>query len=68
MSDSASWVPLVLWTAVLAVPLFYLVGRVGLPRWWSAIALVPIFGGAVLLWMVAFKQWPSERGDRPGLI
>jgi hypothetical protein len=52
-------VPALIWTVLLGVPLYFILGRAGLSRWWLAIAIVPMIGAVVVLWIVAFARWPA---------
>ena len=55
------------WLIVLAVltmlligigyPVFRILGRMGLPRWWTLLALIP-YVNIVALWLVALVRWP----------
>ncbi len=58
MDELLSVVPLALWTLALAIPLFFILKRVGKSRWWILITLFPIVGGTVLIWIIAFSKWP----------
>ncbi len=57
----AQSLPLLIWTVALAIPLFFLLNRIGKSRWWIVMALVPIVGGTVLLWIVTFSRWPGTK-------
>ena len=46
----------------IAVPLFRLLPRAGMSPWLSVMSLVPALG-VVLLWIVAFKEWPGDRAE-----
>ena len=68
--EDTQWIPLLVWTLVLGVPLFFVLKRTGKSRWWLLLAILPIVGGTVLLWIVAFSKWPAvqtqdARGGRP---
>ena len=58
MEEALRFVPLALWTLVLAIPLFFILRRVGKSRWWVLMALFPIVGGTILIWIIAFSRWP----------
>ena len=58
MEEALRFVPLALWTIVLAIPLFFMLRRVGKSRWWVLMALFPIVGGTILIWIIAFSRWP----------
>lgn len=58
-SDSLlQFVPLVFWTFIMAVPLYFLVKRSGQSTWLMLICLVPFLGCLILLWILAFVSWP----------
>ena len=48
-------------TALVVIPFWRLLPRVGVPSWVALLALIP-FGALVLLWIVAFKDKFDERG------
>ena len=50
--------PLLLWTFLLAFPLFFVLRRIGWSQWWVLLALFPVFGGTTLIWFIAFSAWP----------
>ena len=56
-----SAIPLASWTLALAIPLFFILNRVGKSRWWILIALFPIVGGTILIWIIAFCKWPAAQ-------
>ncbi|MBI3516524.1 MAG: hypothetical protein HY060_21035 [Proteobacteria bacterium] len=61
MDDPAAWIPLIIWTLLFAAPLVKLLDRTGLSMGWIVIALIPIGGGLVMLYLVAFAKWPAVR-------
>ena len=52
-------VPALIWTVVLVVPLYVVIQRSGMSRWWLAVAIVPMVGAVVVLWLIAFSRWPA---------
>lgn len=53
----------------IGYPVFRILGRMGLPRWWTLVALVPYLN-IVALWVVAFVRWPKAdvavlRSEKP---
>ena len=58
MEELLRVLPLTLWTLALAIPLFFILGRAGKSRWWILMALFPIVGGTILIWVIAFSRWP----------
>lgn len=58
-------VPALVWTALLAVPLAFILRRTGMSRWWLLMAIVPMIGALVLLWLVAFARWPRDSASAP---
>ena len=61
MEETLRVIPLALWTLVLAIPLFFMLKRVGKSRWWILMALFPIVGGTILIWILAFSKWPTDQ-------
>lgn len=60
MRDLSMWhwlviVIIIVWT-VWIVPLYKILGRVGLARGWAFVALFPPFG-MILMWVIAFIRW-----------
>ena len=55
----------VIW-AIWIIPLYTLLGRIGLARGWAFVALFPPFG-MVLLWVIAFVRWriTDANGQQP---
>ncbi|MEM7189834.1 MAG: hypothetical protein AAF439_09500 [Pseudomonadota bacterium] len=50
----------VLISAILfVVPLWFLLPRAGIPSTVALVAIIPICG-LILLWVLAFKRWPSD--------
>ena len=67
MEEALRWVPIAIWTLALAIPLFFILRRIGKSYWWLLIALAPIFGGTVLLWIIAFSKWPAVPAQTEGV-
>ena len=59
MDDLLSLAPMLLLMLLIVVPLFYIVARTGKSLWWAAGALVPLIGFVVVLWVLAFGNWPN---------
>jgi hypothetical protein len=51
------WAALIIVWAIWIIPLFTILGRVGVARGWAFVALFPPLG-MVLLWVIAFMRWP----------
>jgi uncharacterized membrane protein YhaH (DUF805 family) len=47
------------------IPTWRIIVRVGLPRWWSFVALVPFVGALVILWMICNQPWPKWSANAP---
>ncbi|MEM6489948.1 MAG: hypothetical protein AAF677_17035 [Pseudomonadota bacterium] len=45
--------------AALALPMWRILPRAGLNRWWALAAVAP-FGIVVLLWVLGFRRWPED--------
>ena len=57
---------LVIVAALWVIPLWKILPRTGMPAWLALLTIIPGIGpmiGLVLIWVVAFKTWPSERVD-----
>jgi len=50
-----------LWAVISVVPFWKLLKRTGHSQWWSFLAAFPPFA-IIMLWVLAFKGWPSEDG------
>ncbi|MCX8224538.1 MAG: hypothetical protein OTI35_00575 [Sulfitobacter sp.] len=35
--------------------------KAGLSKWWALVLLFPLFS-IILLWVIAFKKWPTDKG------
>lgn len=55
----AQFIPILFWTILLFVPLFALLRKTGQSFWWLLLLLLPILGGIILLWIIAFARWPN---------
>jgi hypothetical protein len=53
---------LVLMGALVVVPFWRLLPRVGIPGWVGLFAIIPLVA-LVLLWIMAFKRWPGDPED-----
>jgi hypothetical protein len=55
------WLVIFFYFAILylafGIPTACILGRLGINRWWSALAVVPL-ANIVGLWVVAFAHWP----------
>lgn len=45
---------------VFGIPLAHIRGRLGINRWWSLLAIVPI-ANLIGLWIFAYSDWPNAR-------
>jgi hypothetical protein len=55
----------VVWAAVVVVPAARICGRLGYSQWIGLLAAVPL-ANVVLLWYVAFAQWPITEAPQRG--
>ncbi len=46
---------------LFAVPLFFIIRRLGLSYWWMLVVVLPVLGGLILLWILAFIAWPKRK-------
>jgi hypothetical protein len=58
MKDIIQFVPMIIWTVLLAIPLFRLLRRTGKSLWHMGWLLLPIFGGVIGIYVIAFSSWP----------
>ena len=54
--------PLVV-AAVLAIPFWRMLGRVGLNPYWTVLLLAPVIGVVMVLAILAFGPWPLVEGS-----
>ena len=54
--------PLVV-AAVLAIPFWRMLGRVGLNPYWTVLLVVPVIGVVMVLAILAFGPWPLVEGQ-----
>jgi hypothetical protein len=56
------WIVVLLYLTVLyvviGIPAARILGRVGMNRWWSVLAVIPL-ANLVGLWVFAFSRWPA---------
>jgi hypothetical protein len=58
--DMVGWLPYLMIVILTAIPSFFVFKKAGLSPWWAAIAIVPL-GTVIILWIVAFSNWPASR-------
>ncbi len=51
--------------AVQIVPTWFICKKAGFSPWLSFLCLVPSVGLLVLLFVLAFAEWPSQRATQP---
>ncbi len=56
--------PLLFWTVVLAIPMYYVLRKTGNSMWLFALVAIPMLGAVILLWILAFSPWPKVEGER----
>ena len=49
-------------SALVVIPFWKIMPRVGLPSWLALVAIIPL-GAVVLLWVVALRDWRGGRVD-----
>jgi hypothetical protein len=57
-----SLLPFAFWSAVSIIPSIKLLRRVGMHPALAVLSLLPFLGSMILLWIVAYSQWPKARG------
>lgn len=63
--ELAQFLPLTILGVISLIPALRIIRRTGLSRWWALFIIVPAFGAVIVLWIVAFRQWPGDRSRRP---
>lgn len=53
------WLILILILAAWIVPLWRILGRLGLSQGWALLALIPPLA-PIALWVIPFSDWPSS--------
>lgn len=54
------WVIVLLAGAVVVVPVYRILRRMGFSGWWGLLAVIPL-ANLLMLWIVAFISWPVDR-------
>jgi hypothetical protein len=63
MSDALiQFLPFVFWVVIAIIPSIKLLRRVGMHPALAAFNLIPLLGPVVILWIVAYSQWPKMQG------
>ena len=57
-----SFVMLAIFAALAIIPFWKLWARTGHSGFWGILAVVP-FANLIALWILAFKKWPTDRGE-----
>ena len=52
---------LIIYILLLVMPIARILGRLGFNQWFAALAVVPLVN-VVLLWVLAYADWPRDRG------
>ncbi len=47
-------------TAMLATPCYYLLVRTSLPKYYLGLAVIPLLGIVLLLWVIAILPWANS--------
>ena len=45
---------------LMVVPFWRILPRAGIASPWALVAMIPL-GALVLLWILAFRRWPSDK-------
>jgi hypothetical protein len=56
--DAIQFLPYLLLVVLTAIPSWALFKRIGLSPAWTLLSLVPA-GTIIILWIVAYRHWPS---------
>ncbi len=54
------WLLVLIVLALIIVPFWKLLPRSGIPAPVALVSIIP-FGALILLWVMAFKRWPTDR-------
>jgi uncharacterized membrane protein len=57
-----SLLPFAFWIVVTIIPSIKLLRRVGMHPALAVLNLLPFLGLIILVWIVAYSQWPKARG------
>lgn len=61
-----SLLPFAFWVVLTVIPAVRLFGRLGKSRWFAALAILPLLGVVILLWIAAYSDWPIARSRPAG--
>ena len=50
---------ILIFAILLVVPFWFLLPRAGIPQTVAFVAVIPL-GAVILLWILAFKEWPGD--------
>ena len=50
---------------IIIIPAWFICKKAGFSPWLSLICLIPSFGLLILLYVLAFAEWPSQRAAMP---
>lgn len=53
------WLIVIIAAAIFIIPFWRILPRSGIPSWVAIFAVIPLFA-VLLLWIVAFKRWPTD--------
>jgi len=56
------FVPFLFWLVVAIIPSVKLLQRIGMHPALAALNVIPLLGTVVILWTVAYSQWPKMQG------
>lgn len=52
--------PIILIYAITLPPMWIMLARTGLSKWWLLFFLVPVWGHFILAWIIALRAWPTQ--------
>ncbi len=55
------FVPLIVWYVLTVIPVYAIIRRTGKPKWLTLFLVIPIAGFVVVIWTLAYVQWPVTR-------
>ncbi len=62
MMWTGHWFWMLAMAVLIVVPMWRICQRAGFPGWFGAFVLIPMLN-LVLLYFLAFAEWPARRGD-----
>lgn len=58
----SSLLALIVAVVVVGVPVWRILGRLGLPQWFTILAFIPVVN-VISLWLLSYANWPGQRSS-----